>query len=196
MKRVVDVTFSFAALALLALPLALVAILIKLDSPGPVLFRQKRLGFNNELFEIYKFRTMRIDAMDPNAERLVTRNDQRVTRVGSILRRMSVDELPQLWNVLRGDMSLVGPRPHPIQAKAENRLYHEVVSEYMSRHRVRPGITGWAQVNGWRGETDTVEKVRNRVEHDLHYIENWSIAFDLRIIALTAVWGIAGRNAF
>jgi lipopolysaccharide/colanic/teichoic acid biosynthesis glycosyltransferase len=159
---------------------------VKLDSKGPILFRQKRYGFNNELIEVLKFRSMYVDQSDAGASRLVTRGDPRVTRVGRILRRTSIDELPQFFNVVfRGDLSLVGPRPHALQAKAENRLYDQVVDGYFARHRVKPGITGWAQINGWRGETDTQEKLQRRVEHDLHYIENWSVFLDLYIVAAT-----------
>jgi Undecaprenyl-phosphate glucose phosphotransferase len=162
------------------------AIAVKLDSKGPILFRQKRYGFNNELIEVLKFRSMYVDQSDASASRLVTRGDPRVTRVGRVLRRTSIDELPQFFNVVfRGDLSLVGPRPHALQAKAENRLYDQVVDGYFARHRVKPGITGWAQINGWRGETDTQEKLQRRVEHDLHYIENWSVLLDLYIVAAT-----------
>jgi Undecaprenyl-phosphate glucose phosphotransferase len=195
-KRAMDVVVSLAALAALAPVLAAIAVAIKLDDPGTALFRQKRLGFSGKTFHIYKFRTMRSEATDADAQVLVSRGDSRVTRVGGFLRRTSLDELPQLWNVLTGDMSLVGPRPHALKAKAADRLYDEVVAEYAVRHRVKPGITGWAQVNGWRGETDTVEKIEKRVEHDLYYIDNWSLAFDLRILAMTTVCGFYGRNAF
>lgn len=146
--------------------------LVRLSSAGPVLFRQRRFGFNNQLIDVYKFRTMYIDQTDENAERLATRNDPRVTPLGRFLRRSSLDELPQIFNVLKGDMSIVGPRPHAIAAKASDMLYQDVIQEYAARHRVKPGITGWAQVNGWRGETDTVDKIQKRVEHDLFYIEH------------------------
>lgn len=195
-KRAMDISLSLLALILLSPLLAALAIAVKLDSPGPALFRQKRLGFNGRAFYIYKFRSMRADHTDAHAEVLVTKGDSRVTRVGSFLRRTSLDELPQLWNVLIGDMSLVGPRPHALKAKAANRLYDEVVAEYAVRHRVKPGITGWAQVKGWRGETDTIEKIKKRVEHDLYYIDNWSLSFDLRILLMTALGGFTGRNAF
>ena len=167
-----------ALLALLGLApvMALVALAIKLDSKGPVLFRQKRYGFNNELIEVFKFRSMFVDQADADAAKLVTKDDPRVTRVGRILRKSSLDELPQLFNVLRGELSLVAPRPHALQAKAADRLYDDVVDGYFARHKVKPGITGWAQINGWRGETDTSEKIQKRVEHDLYYIDNWSRA--------------------
>jgi Undecaprenyl-phosphate glucose phosphotransferase len=173
------------------------ALAVKLDSRGPVLFRQKRYGFNNELIEVLKFRSMYVDQSDATASRLVTRDDPRVTRVGRFLRRTSLDELPQLFNVVfKGNLSLVGPRPHALQAKAENRLYEQVVDGYFARHRVKPGITGWAQVNGWRGETDTQEKLQRRVEHDLHYIENWSVFLDLYILAATPFALIKSENAY
>ncbi len=195
-KRGLDIGLSFVALGLLMPLFAAIAVAIKLDDPGKALFRQKRLGFNGQTFYIYKFRTMRSEATDADAQVLVSRGDSRVTRIGRFLRRTSLDELPQLWNVLIGDMSLVGPRPHALKAKAADRLYDEVVAEYAVRHRVKPGITGWAQVKGWRGETDTVEKIKGRVEHDLYYIDNWSLAFDLRILLTTTVCGFFGRNAF
>src|SRR5262249_46323562 len=146
-----------------------IGLLIKLDSPGPVFFRQKRTGFNNNTFDVLKFRTMHHHMSDPLADRLTQRNDARITPLGKFLRRASLDELPQLLNVLRGDMSLVGPRPHALHAKAADRLYGDAVEGYARRHRVKPGITGWAQVNGWRGETRTVEQIAQRVAHDLHY---------------------------
>jgi Undecaprenyl-phosphate glucose phosphotransferase len=187
------------AMALLALsPIFLAtAIAIKLDTRGPVFFRQKRYGFNNEQVDIFKFRSLHADRGDANASQLVTRNDPRVTRVGRFIRRTSIDELPQLFNVVfKGNLSLVGPRPHALHAKAANRHYDEVVDGYFARHRVRPGITGWAQVNGWRGETDTPEKIQQRVEHDLYYIENWSILLDLYILAITPASLMNSSNAY
>ncbi len=185
-------------LLIAALPLlALIAIAIKLDSPGPVLFRQKRYGFNNDLIEVYKFRSMRAEATDANANKLVTKDDARVTRVGRIIRKASLDELPQLLNVVfKGNLSLVGPRPHAMSAKAEERLYAEAVDGYFARHRVKPGITGWAQINGWRGETDTHEKIQRRVEHDLYYIENWSALLDFYILARTPSALLKTENAY
>ena len=172
---------------LLALPvMALVAIAIKLDSPGPVLFRQKRFGFNNERIDVFKFRSLYHHLADPTASKLVTKNDPRVTRVGRFIRKTSLDELPQLFNVvLKGNLSLVGPRPHAVQLKLEDRPYEEAVDGYFARHRVKPGITGWAQINGWRGEVDNEEKIQKRVEFDLYYIENWSVLFDLFILLKT-----------
>jgi Undecaprenyl-phosphate glucose phosphotransferase len=182
---------------IVSLPLFMViALSIKLDSPGPVFFRQQRYGFNNRLIPMLKFRTMRVACQDDDAERLTSRNDERVTRVGWFLRRTSLDELPQLINVLKGEMSIVGPRPHALRAKAAGRLYDEVVADYALRHRVKPGITGWAQVNGWRGDTDTSEKITRRVEHDLYYIDNWSLRLDLFIILRTVWVCVRGKNAY
>ncbi|WP_407152196.1 undecaprenyl-phosphate glucose phosphotransferase [Bradyrhizobium sp. ORS 86] len=172
---------------LAALPvMGLVALAVKLDSPGPVLFRQKRFGFNNERIDVFKFRSLYHHQADPTASKVVTKNDPRVTRVGRFIRKSSLDELPQLFNVvLKGNLSLVGPRPHAVQGKLQNRLFDEAVDGYFARHRVKPGITGWAQVNGWRGEVDTDEKIQKRVEFDLYYIENWSVLFDLYILLKT-----------
>nr|WP_245615553.1 undecaprenyl-phosphate glucose phosphotransferase [Afifella pfennigii] len=184
-KRVFDVTFASLALAALSPIMLAVAVAIKLDSRGPALFRQRRYGFNNELIEVFKFRSMYVEMADANAAKLATRDDPRITRVGRFIRKTSLDELPQLINVLKGNLSLVGPRPHALLAKAADQLYEQVVDGYFARHRVKPGITGWAQVNGWRGETDTQEKLERRVEHDQFYIENWSVLFDLYILLLT-----------
>ena len=169
---------------------------VKLSSPGPILFVQKRYGFNNEEFGVYKFRSMYTDQCDLSAKKLVTRNDPRVTPFGAFLRRTSLDELPQLLNVLRGDLSLVGPRPHALKGHAAGQAYEQVVDNYFARHRVKPGITGWAQINGWRGETDTVEKIEQRVAHDLHYIEHWSIWLDIEILLKTPLVVLRGENAF
>jgi Undecaprenyl-phosphate glucose phosphotransferase len=172
---------------LLALPvMALVALAVKLDSPGPVLFRQKRFGFNNERIDVYKFRSLYHHQADPTASKVVTKDDPRVTRVGRFIRKTSLDELPQLFNVVfKGNLSLVGPRPHAVQGKLQSRLFDEAVDGYFARHRVKPGITGWAQINGWRGEIDNEEKIQKRVEFDLYYIENWSVLFDLVILLKT-----------
>jgi Undecaprenyl-phosphate glucose phosphotransferase len=194
-KRAEDLVLGAALLALFLPLMLIIAAAVRWDSPGPILFRQKRYGYNNSLIEVFKFRTMRQECTDANAERLVRPNDDRVTRLGAWLRRSSLDELPQLLNVVRGDMSLVGPRPHALRAKAADRLYEDVVEEYASRHRVKPGITGWAQVNGWRGVTDTEDKIRRRIEHDLEYIEQWSVLFDLQILAMTVVALIRPTNA-
>ncbi len=195
-KNVEDRVVGTALFMLAAPIMALVALAIRLESKGPILFKQRRFGFNNELIEVYKFRSMYADKSDATASKLVTRDDPRVTRVGRFIRRTSLDELPQLFNVLKGEMSLVGPRPHATEAKASSDLYQTVVDGYCARHRVKPGVTGWAQINGWRGETDTHEKIQRRVEADLHYIDNWSLAFDLYIIAATPIALVTGKNAY
>ena len=195
-KRAFDFCVSGAMLLLLSPLMGAIMIGIKLDSHGPVFFRQRRYGFNNELIEVWKYRTMKADQQDADAERLATPDDPRVTRFGSLLRKTSLDELPQLYNVVAGSMSLVGPRPHALKAKAGGELYEHVVGEYAKRHRVKPGITGWAQVNGWRGETDTEEKIIKRVEHDLYYIDNWSIWLDIRILLRTLGVFYSQENAY
>ncbi len=186
MKWLFDHIVGFVIL-LAALPvMGLVALAIKLDSPGPVLFRQKRFGFNNERIDVFKFRSLFHHQADPTASRVVTKDDPRVTRVGRFIRKTSLDELPQLFNVVfKSNLSLVGPRPHAVQGKLQSRLFDEAVDGYFARHRVKPGITGWAQINGWRGEVDTDEKIQKRVEFDLYYIENWSVLFDLFILLKT-----------
>ncbi|KUO62256.1 MAG: undecaprenyl-phosphate glucose phosphotransferase [Alphaproteobacteria bacterium BRH_c36] len=191
-----DKVVATVALILLAPVMAVVAIAVKLDSRGPVFFRQKRYGFNNEFVEVFKFRSMYTDMCDAAAAKLVTKEDPRVTPVGRFIRKTSIDELPQLFNVLLGDLSLVGPRPHALSAKAGSDLYDEVVKSYFKRHKVKPGITGWAQINGWRGETDTHEKIQKRVEHDLYYIENWSIFLDLYILVKTPFALLKSENAY
>jgi Undecaprenyl-phosphate glucose phosphotransferase len=173
-----------------------IAVAIKLDSPGPVFFRQPREGFNNQTFRVYKFRSMYHDRAEFDAINQASRNDPRVTRVGRILRMTSLDELPQIFNVLQGDMSLVGPRPHAASTRAGGRLFSDVVSSYAARHKVKPGITGWAQVCGWRGETDTENKLIKRFEHDLYYIENWSLWLDFYILFRTVGSVLLPRNAF
>ena len=195
-KRTLDYTVG-ALFTLIALPvMAIVAVSIKLDSPGPVLFKQMRYGFNNKLIGVYKFRTMYADRTDHSADKLTERNDPRVTRVGAFLRRSSLDELPQLFNVLKGEMSVVGPRPHAVAAKAGGTLYEDVVDEYAVRHKVKPGITGWAQVNGWRGNTETEADLLGRVQHDLYYIEHWSILLDMIIILRTGWAVVKGENSY
>jgi Undecaprenyl-phosphate glucose phosphotransferase len=195
-KEIEDRMLGAMILAGIMPVMLLIALLIKLDSPGPIFFRQKRYGFNNRLIEVLKFRSMYADQGDPDGRQLTRRGDPRITRLGAFLRSTSLDELPQFLNVVRGDMSIVGPRPHAVAAKAGAVLYQDAVRYYDARHRVKPGITGWAQVNGWRGETDTVEQIRKRVEHDLYYIEHWSVALDLQIIARTIVGGFTGHHAF
>ncbi|MEL6751894.1 MAG: undecaprenyl-phosphate glucose phosphotransferase [Pseudomonadota bacterium] len=196
MKRGFDILFSTLALVGLS-PLMLAAMIaIKLDSKGPVIFRQKRFGFNNEVIEVLKFRSMYTDMSDADAKVVVTKGDPRVTKVGRFIRKTSIDELPQLINVLTGELSLVGPRPHAVNAHTQNQLWDEVVDGYFGRHKVKPGVTGWAQINGWRGEVDSEEKIRRRVEHDLYYIENWSVLFDLHILLATPFKLLNTENAY
>lgn len=195
-KFLEDKILANIILFLIAPIMMVVAVAIKLDSPGPVFFRQNRYGFNNQLIAVYKFRSMYTDQTDADAAKLATRDDPRITRVGRFLRKTSLDELPQFINVVKGDMSIVGPRPHALKASAAGRLYHEIVSNYAKRHRVKPGITGWAQINGWRGETDTEEKILKRVEYDLSYVENWSLTLDIKIILKTIFLGFVGKNAY
>ena len=195
-KRVFDIAFSLIALALLWPVMIAATVAVKLTSKGPVLFVQKRHGFNNEVIDVLKFRSMYTNMADPTAKQAVTRRDPRVTPVGRFLRKSSIDELPQLFNVLRGELSLVGPRPHAVQAQTGNRRYVDVVESYFARHRVKPGVTGWAQVNGLRGELDSDEKIRMRTAHDLEYIENWSLLFDLKILFLTPIRLLNTENAY
>ena len=191
-KRAFDIVAAIVGLILLSPLFVIVSLAIKLDSPGPVLFRQTRHGYNNEHIRVLKFRSMTV-MEDGDNFKPVARHDPRVTRLGRFLRRSNIDELPQLFNVLAGDMSIVGPRPH---ATAQNETFAELISSFSRRHNVKPGITGWAQVNGYRGDTDTLEKMQRRVEHDLYYIDHWSFLFDLRIILLTAFSKEAHLNAY
>jgi Undecaprenyl-phosphate glucose phosphotransferase len=195
-KRIFDIVFSLLGIVVFAPVMLATAIAIKLDSKGPVIFRQLRHGFNNEEIEVYKFRSMYTEQCDPTARNQVTKDDPRVTRVGQFIRKTSIDELPQFFNSLRGDLSLVGPRPHAVSAQSQDRLYGEVVDGYFARHRVKPGVTGWAQINGWRGEIDSDEKIRRRTEYDLYYIENWSIWFDLKILFMTPISLVNTENAY
>lgn len=195
-KRAEDLILGSLLLLLFAPLFAVVAIAIKLDSPGSVFFRQDREGFNHRRFRIWKFRSMRNDALQYDEIRQATARDPRVTRVGRFLRGSSIDELPQLINVVTGQMSLVGPRPHAPSTKVAGILFSEATQNYAARHRVKPGMTGWAQVNGWRGETDTDEKLLKRVEYDLFYIEHWSIGFDLYIIVRTFAAVLFPKSAY
>jgi exopolysaccharide biosynthesis polyprenyl glycosylphosphotransferase len=196
-KRLFDIVFS-ALVLLCFLPFGLlIALLIKLESPGPVIFKQGRYGLGYRLFDVYKFRSMRFDAAANRGEiRLTQRGDSRVTRVGDFLRRSSLDEVPQFLNVLLGQMSVVGPRPHPPGVKAGERIYEDVVADFMERYKVRPGITGWAQVNGLRGNTFTEEHLTQRFASDVEYIRNWSFELDLWIVLKTVWGGFGGKNAF
>lgn len=191
-KRVFDISSSGTLILLLSPVLALTALLIRLESPGPALFRQERMGFNGRSFMIYKFRSMRVTE-DGHSMRQAQKDDCRITRVGRILRKTSIDELPQLFNVLRGDMSLIGPRPHAVSHDSEMEL---MVATYAHRNRIKPGISGWAQVNGFRGDTSTREKVEGRVAHDLYYIQNWSLALDIYIVFLTVFSRKTRQNAY
>jgi Undecaprenyl-phosphate glucose phosphotransferase len=177
--------------------LTAIALAIKLTSPGPVIFKQRRHALNNREFDVYKFRTMRWNpAASTQALRQTSRDDNRITRIGRFLRSTSLDELPQLFNVLKGEMSLVGPRPHAVDMRTEARLGHEITDTYPHRHRVKPGITGWSQVNGARGATDTTAQLRRRVDLDLHYIDHWSLLLDLKILALTSRVVVQRTNAY
>jgi putative colanic acid biosynthesis UDP-glucose lipid carrier transferase len=192
LKDLFDKLFALGALIVLAPVFIGIAMAIKATSPGPVFFRQPRLGLNGKKFMVFKFRSMKMHE-ERGQVLQATRNDPRITPLGYFLRRTSLDELPQFLNVLIGDMSVVGPRPHALQ---HNERYKEVLELYMLRHRVKPGITGWAQIHGYRGETDTVDKMAMRVQFDLHYIRNWSLWMDVRIIAWTAIKGWSGKNAY
>jgi putative colanic acid biosynthesis UDP-glucose lipid carrier transferase len=192
-KRAEDLVLSSLALFLLLPLMLLVAVCVKLESPGPALFRQRRQGFNNNVFIVYKFRTMTHSEQSETDVPQAKRGDYRITRFGRILRRTSLDELPQLLNVLRGEMSLVGPRPHAV---AHNDMYSALIDNYIGRHRVQPGITGWAQVNGLRGETDTLDKMQRRVIYDLAYIDQWSMLFDIRIMVATVFKAPFQRQAY
>ncbi len=195
-KRAFDIVFSLLGIVIFAPVMLLTAIAIKLDSKGPVIFRQQRHGFNNEVIEVFKFRSMYADQSDPTARNAVTKNDPRVTRVGRFIRKTSIDELPQFFNALFGSLSLVGPRPHAVAAQSHNKLYGEVVDGYFARHRVKPGVTGWAQINGWRGEIDSDDKIKKRTEYDLYYIENWSLWLDLKILLMTPIRLLNTENAY
>lgn len=192
LKRLEDVLLSSVILTLISPLLLLIAVAVKSTSRGPIIFRQNRYGLDGRPIEVWKFRTM-TSMENGDHVRQATRDDTRLTSIGRFLRKTSLDELPQFFNVLQGHMSIVGPRPHAV---AHNEQYRCLVDGYMLRHKVKPGITGWAQVNGWRGETDTVEKMRKRVEHDLHYIRHWSIALDMQIVLMTLVKGFVGKNAY
>jgi Undecaprenyl-phosphate glucose phosphotransferase len=195
-KRAFDIFFTIIALCLLWPVMVATAIAVKATSEGPVFFKQKRHGFNNEVINVFKFRSMYTNMSDPTAKAAVTKGDPRVTRVGRFIRKTSIDELPQLFNVLKGELSLVGPRPHAVLAQAHDRAFADIVDGYFARHRVKPGVTGWAQINGWRGEVDNDEKIKFRTAYDLYYIENWSLWFDLKILFLTPVRLLNTENAY
>ena len=191
-KRLEDIVFSIGILAIIAIPMLVIATIIKLTSKGPVIFKQKRYGLDGKSINVWKFRSMKVmenDAVVPQA----TKNDPRITPFGRFIRRTSLDELPQFINVLMGDMSIVGPRPHAV---AHNEEYRDLIEGYMLRHKAKPGITGWAQINGFRGETDTVDKMKGRVDYDIEYIRNWSVLFDCKIIFMTIFKGFLNKNAY
>lgn len=192
-KALEDRIIALLILILISPLLSFIAICVKLSSRGPIFFKQERLGWDGRIIKVYKFRTMVLHEEAAGQLTQATLTDPRITAFGKFLRRTSLDELPQFINVLQGRMSIVGPRPH---ALLHNEIYKDSVHTYMQRHRVKPGITGWAQVNGWRGETDTLNKMQKRVEYDLYYINNWSLAFDLKIIFLTLFRGFTNRNAY
>jgi putative colanic acid biosynthesis UDP-glucose lipid carrier transferase len=191
-KRIEDVALSIVIILLISPILIAVSIGIKLTSPGPILFKQQRYGLNGKEIKIYKFRSMTTQD-NGNIIKQAIKGDSRITKFGAFIRKTSLDELPQFFNVLQGKMSIVGPRPHAV---AHNEEYRQLIPKYMQRHIVKPGITGWAQINGWRGETDVIEKMENRVEFDLHYINNWSLWLDLKIIIITAIKGFTNKNAY
>lgn len=195
-KRAFDIFFSLLALVLLWPIFIATAIAVKATSKGPILFIQKRHGFNNEVINVMKFRSMYTEMSDPTAKQAVTKHDPRVTPVGRFIRKTSIDELPQIFNVLRGDLSLVGPRPHAVLGQTRDKTFGEIVEGYFARHRVKPGVTGWAQINGWRGEIDTDDKIKFRTAYDLYYIENWSLWFDLKILLLTPIRLLNTENAY
>jgi putative colanic acid biosynthesis UDP-glucose lipid carrier transferase len=191
-KRLEDIVISSLLLLAISVPMIMIAIGVKLSSPGPIIFRQYRYGLRGNRIEVWKFRTMTVQENGSDVVQ-AQKNDPRVTRFGSFLRRTSLDELPQLLHVLQGTMSLVGPRPHAV---VHNEQYRKLIGRYMLRHKVKPGITGWAQINGWRGETDTLDKMQRRVEYDLAYIHNWSLWLDFKIILLTAFLVFKDKNAY
>ena len=192
LKRIEDIVLGSLILSLLLVPMCIIACVVKLTSKGPIIFKQKRYGLDGKQITVYKFRSMTTQDNGPKVKQ-ATKNDPRITKVGGFLRRTSLDELPQFINVLQGRMSIVGPRPHAV---AHNEEYRKLIKGYMLRHKVRPGITGWAQVNGLRGETETVSKMAQRVEYDLEYIHRWSVWLDLKIIVMTVFNGFVNKNAY
>jgi putative colanic acid biosynthesis UDP-glucose lipid carrier transferase len=192
LKRIQDVLITLIILVLISIPMILIAVAVKFTSSGSVLFKQRRYGINGEEIDVWKFRTMHVTENSGKVEQAI-RNDPRVTKLGLFLRRTSLDELPQFLNVIHGDMSIVGPRPHAV---AHNEQYRQLIKGYMLRHAVKPGITGWAQIHGWRGETNTLDKMEKRVEYDLWYIRHWSFWLDIRIILMTIVCGFRNKNAY
>ncbi len=193
LKRMEDLVLALGILALISGPMLVIGALVKLTSKGPIFFRQTRYGLDGKPFKMWKFRSMTVCEDDTSVIKQAQKNDKRITKLGAFLRKTSLDELPQFFNVLEGNMSIVGPRPHAV---AHNELYREQISGYMLRHKIKPGITGWAQINGARGETDTLDKMERRVEYDLQYIRNWSVGWDLQIVFLTIFKGFVGKTAY
>ncbi|MDO6712887.1 undecaprenyl-phosphate glucose phosphotransferase [Aliiglaciecola sp. 2_MG-2023] len=191
-KRLEDILLSLSILSLISIPMLAIAAAVKLTSKGPIIFKQDRYGLNGKKIKVWKFRSMSVTENSDNVVQ-ATKGDARITKVGAFLRRTSLDELPQFINVLKGDMSVIGPRPHAVK---HNEEYRKLVDYYMLRHKVKPGITGWAQVNGWRGETDTVEKMKMRIEYDLEYIRNWSLWMDFKIVIFTVFRSFTDKNAY
>ena len=191
-KRIEDIVIASIIMCLISIPMLIIACLIKLDSKGPVIFRQTRYGLDEKPIKVWKFRSMTVEDNGATVKQ-ATKGDARITKLGAILRKTSLDELPQFINVIKGDMSIVGPRPHAV---SHNEEYRSLVDFYMLRSRVKPGITGWAQINGWRGETDTLDKMEKRVEFDIAYMKNWSLYFDIKIIFLTIFKGFVNKNAY
>lgn len=198
LSRLQDIVGSCIAIIIFSPVFIVLPILIKLESPGPVFYKQRRYGLNNKLFNCYKFRSMRQDACENSKKeiKLTEHNDPRVTRIGNFIRKTSLDEVPQFINILKGDMALVGPRPHPPGVKAGERLYEDVISNFSRRYKVKPGLTGWAQINGARGNTFMEDDLKTRFHYDLEYIQNWSLWLDVVIIARTIFIGFVGKNAF
>ncbi|GEA11485.1 hypothetical protein KUL49_18600 [Alteromonas sp. KUL49] len=192
LKRAEDIVVGSIILTMLTIPMLFIAAAVKLTSPGPIIFKQKRYGLDGKQILVYKFRSMKVQDNGPVVKQ-ATKNDPRITKLGAFLRKTSLDELPQFINVLQGRMSIVGPRPHAV---AHNEEYRKLIKGYMLRHKVRPGITGWAQVNGFRGETETINKMVKRVEYDLDYIHRWSVWLDLKIIWMTIFKGFTNKNAY
>jgi putative colanic acid biosynthesis UDP-glucose lipid carrier transferase len=192
LKRIEDIVLASIILCIIVIPMLIISIVVKLTSKGPVIFKQNRYGMDGKKIKIWKFRSMTTQD-NGDVVKQATKGDARITPLGAFLRRTSLDERPQFFNVLQGDMSIVGPRPH---AASHNELYRKKISYYMLRHRMKPGITGWAQVSGWRGETDTDEKMETRIKYDLHYIRNWSLWFDFKIVIFTIFRGFVGNTVY
>ena len=195
MPRLIELWLVLVAIVFLFPLFLCISFAVKLSSPGPIFYQSLRMGIGGKEFRLFKFRSMTY-SRESSDKPITVQNDNRITSIGRILRRYKLDELPQLLNILKGEMSIVGPRPHALEAKAANRLYHEAVDGYFARHKVKPGMTGWAQVNGCRGETSEKELMAERVRYDLEYIDNWSLWFDVKILALTFAAVLFPKNAY